>query len=54
MPPDGQVFVGGTQDWTEMAGHASRVFPRGIERSGAVAENPPVWASKYGSLALTA
>lgn len=54
MSPDGQVIVGRTQDWTEKAGHAFRVFPRGIERVGAVAENPLKWTSKYGSLVLTA
>lgn len=52
--PDGQVIVGRTQDWTEKAGHAFRVFPRGMERTGAVAENPHIWTSKYGSLVLTA
>jgi penicillin V acylase-like amidase (Ntn superfamily) len=52
--PDGQVLVGRTQDWTEKAGHAFRVFPRGIERVGAVNENPRKWTSKYGSLVLTA
>jgi penicillin V acylase-like amidase (Ntn superfamily) len=51
--PDGQVLVGRTQDWTEKAGHAFRVFPRGMERTGAVAENPHTWTSKYGSLVLT-
>lgn len=52
--PDGQVLVGRTQDWTEKAGHAFRIFPRGIERVGAVSENPKTWTSKYGSLVLTA
>jgi choloylglycine hydrolase len=52
--PDGQVLVGRTQDWTEKAGHAFRVFPRGIERVGAVNVNPRKWTSKYGSLVLTA
>jgi choloylglycine hydrolase len=51
--PDGQVLVGRTQDWTEKAGHAFRVFPRGMERTGAVAENPHTWTSKYGSIVLT-
>ncbi|QDU29256.1 hypothetical protein ETAA8_43630 [Anatilimnocola aggregata] len=50
---DGQVFVGRTQDWTEKAGSAFRVYPRGIERTGAVAENPHKWTSKYGSLVVT-
>lgn len=50
---DGQVFVGRTQDWTEKVGSAFRVYPRGIERVGAVAENPHRWTSKYGSLVIT-
>lgn len=52
--PDGQVLVGRTQDWTEKAGHAFRVFPRGIERVGSVNKNPRKWTSKYGSVVLTA
>ncbi|MFN3890959.1 MAG: linear amide C-N hydrolase [Beijerinckiaceae bacterium] len=51
--PDGQVFVGRTQDWTEKANSSFRVFPRGMERTGAVAENPHRWTSKYGSLIIT-
>jgi penicillin V acylase-like amidase (Ntn superfamily) len=51
---DGHVFVGRTQDWTEKANSAFRVYPRGIERTGAVAENPQKWTSKYGSLVLSA
>jgi penicillin V acylase-like amidase (Ntn superfamily) len=51
---DKQVFVGRTQDWMEKAGHAFRVHPRGVARTGAVAENPHKWTSKYGSLVLTA
>ncbi len=50
---DGQVFVGRTQDWTEKAGSAFRVYPRGIERTGAVSENPHKWTSRYGSLVVT-
>jgi choloylglycine hydrolase len=52
--PDNQVLVGRTQDWTEKAGHAFRIFPRGMERTGAVDVNPLKWTSKYGSLVLTA
>ena len=51
---DGQVFVGRTQDWTEKANSAFRVYPRGIERTGAVAENPLKWTSRYGSLVVSA
>lgn len=50
---DNQVFVGRTQDWTEKANSAFRVYPRGIARTGAVAENPHKWTSKYGSLVIT-
>lgn len=50
---DKQVFVGRTQDWTEKANSSFRVFPRGMERTGAVAENPLKWTSKYGSLIIT-
>ena len=50
----GQVLVGRTQDWTERANSAFRVYPRGIERRGSVAENPHMWTSKYGSLVLSA
>jgi penicillin V acylase-like amidase (Ntn superfamily) len=52
--PDGQVLVGRTQDWTEKADSAFRVYPRGIARAGAVAENPHKWTSKYGSVVLSA
>jgi len=52
--PDNQVLVGRTQDWTERADSAFRVYPRGIERVGAVAQNPHKWTSKYGSLVLSA
>ncbi|MBL8823015.1 MAG: linear amide C-N hydrolase [Planctomycetia bacterium] len=50
---DGLVFVGRTNDWTGKVDSTYRLFPRGIERVGAVAENPHKWTSKYGSVALT-
>ena len=49
----GHVFVGRTQDWTEKINSSFRVFSRGIERTGAVAENPHKWTSKYGSVVVT-
>lgn len=52
--PDNQVLVGRTQDWTERANSAFRVYPRGIERTGAVADNPHRWTSKYGSVVVSA
>lgn len=48
-----QVFVGRTQDWTEKVNSTFRKFPRGIQRVGAVTENPHKWTSKYGSLVVT-
>lgn len=48
-----QVLVGRTQDWTEKVNSVFRKFPRGIQRVGAVAENPHKWTSKYGSLVIT-
>jgi penicillin V acylase-like amidase (Ntn superfamily) len=50
---NGQVFVGRTQDWTEKANTAFRMYPRGIKRTGAVKDNPLSWTSKYGSLVLS-
>jgi penicillin V acylase-like amidase (Ntn superfamily) len=50
---DGQVFVGRTNDWTSKVDSAFRVFPRGIDRVGAVTENPHKWTSKYGSVILS-
>jgi penicillin V acylase-like amidase (Ntn superfamily) len=47
------VLVGRTNDWTERVGSAWRLFPRGIARTGAVAENPHRWTSKYGSMVLS-
>jgi penicillin V acylase-like amidase (Ntn superfamily) len=54
MSPDGQVFVGRTQDWTERVDSTFRVYPRGIERTGAVSKNPHKWTPKFGSVALAA
>ncbi len=54
----------GTRRWACLRGSHQRldrqsrlclpVFPRGIERVGAVTQNPHKWTSKYGSVALTA
>jgi len=47
------VFVGRTQDWTERANSAWRLYPRGIARTGSVRGNAYTWTSRYGSLVLT-
>jgi penicillin V acylase-like amidase (Ntn superfamily) len=50
---NGHVLVGRTNDWTGKVDSAFRVFPRGIDRVGAVTENPHKWTSKYGSVILS-
>jgi penicillin V acylase-like amidase (Ntn superfamily) len=50
---NGHVYVGRTNDWTGKVDSAFRVFPRGIDRVGAVMENPHKWTSKYGSVILS-
>jgi choloylglycine hydrolase len=50
---NGHVLVGRTQDWTERANSAFRMYPRGIKRTGAVKDNPHSWTSKYGSLVVS-
>jgi penicillin V acylase-like amidase (Ntn superfamily) len=50
---NGHVLVGRTNDWTGKVDSAFRVFPRGIERIGAVTVNPHAWTSKYGSVILS-
>ncbi len=52
--PD-QVFVGRTQDWTEKANTAFRVYPRGIARTGGRAGESPAMdkqVRKPGALGL--
>jgi choloylglycine hydrolase len=48
-----QFVVGKSNAARSSANSAFRVFPRGMERTGAVAENPHRWTSKYGSLVIT-
>ena len=48
---DGQpVLVGRNEDWFQSLQTKLYVFPKGIERTGHVKENPVKWTSKYGSI----
>lgn len=48
---DGQfVVVGRSMDWFEDIRSNLWVFPRGMERTATVKENPLQWTSKYGSV----
>ncbi|MFW5488458.1 MAG: linear amide C-N hydrolase [Desulfovibrio sp.] len=49
----GGVLTGRTMDWYEEIHSNIWAFPRGMQRSGAVAENPVRWTSKYGSVITT-
>ncbi|WP_282170932.1 linear amide C-N hydrolase [Ruegeria atlantica] len=49
--PEGEpVLVGRNEDWFESLETKVYAFPKGIERNGAVGENPVTWTSKYGSV----
>ncbi|WP_413575597.1 linear amide C-N hydrolase [Bdellovibrio sp. HCB290] len=47
------VVVGRNMDWGEEIGSNMWLLPRGMERDGAVQDNPLKWTSKYGSVILT-
>jgi len=50
LGPDGMVATGRTMDWREDPQTNLYIFPRGVERRGARADNTLFWTSKYGSL----
>lgn len=52
LGPDGMTATGRTMDWREDPRTNLYIFPRGIERRGAVTDNTVLWTSKYGSLAV--
>lgn len=47
------VITGRSMDWAEDIKSNIWVFPRGIQRDGAVDASSPKWTSKYGSLIVT-
>ncbi len=44
------MLVGRNEDWFESLQTKVYAFPRGLERDGAVDENPAIWTSKFGSV----
>ena len=51
---DNTVVTGRTMDWSENMYSNIWLFPRGMERDGAVAGNSLKWKSKYGSIVTSA
>ena len=52
--PDGTVLTARSMDWKEDSRTNLWIFPRGMERSGAVGKNPLRWTSRYGSVVASA
>lgn len=52
--PAGTVLTARSMDWKEDSKSNLWIFPRGMERSGAVGENPLTWTSRYGSVVTSA
>lgn len=50
LGPDGMTVTGRTMDWREDPRTNLYVFPRGIERRGALSDHTVFWKSKYGSV----
>lgn len=49
--PGGMTVTGRTMDWREDPQTNLYLFPRGIQRRGALTDNTVFWTSKYGSVA---
>lgn len=52
--PNGVVLTARSMDWKDDPQSNMWIFPRGMERDGAVGENPMRWRSKYGSVVTSA
>ena len=52
--PKETVLTARSMDWTEDPDSDLWLFPRGMERDGATANNPLRWRSKYGSVVTSA
>ncbi len=52
--PAATTLTGRTMDWTDNPMSNLWLFPRGMERNGAVGTNPMRWRSKYGSVITSA
>ncbi|MCC5839044.1 MAG: linear amide C-N hydrolase [Opitutales bacterium] len=52
--PDGLIITGRSMDWKDEIPANLWLFPRGMERHGAVGPNSVTWTSRYGSVVATA
>ena len=52
--PAATVLTARSMDWKEDPQSNLWIFPRGMERDGAVGEDPVRWRSKYGSVVASA
>ncbi len=52
--PDGMVVTARSMDWKDDIPANLWLFPRGMERHGAVGPNSVTWTSKYGSIVTSA
>ena len=50
LGPDNMVVTGRTMDWKEDPQSNLYLFPRGVQRRGAISDNTIQWTSKYGSV----
>ncbi len=52
--PDGLIITGRSMDWRDEIPANLWLFPRGMQRHGAVGPNSISWTSKYGSIVASA
>lgn len=52
--PNNTILTGRSMDWKEDIGSNIWIFPRGMQRDGAVGPNSLKWTSKYGSIITSA
>lgn len=52
--PDGMTITGRSMDWKDEIPANLWLFPRGMQRDGAVGPNSVTWTSKYGSVVASA
>ena len=50
LGPDNMVVTGRTMDWREDPLSNLYLYPRGIQKKGAISDNTVFWTSKYGSV----
>ena len=50
LGPDHMIVTGRTMDWKEDPQSNIYMFPRGMQKRGAITENTVKWTSKYGSV----